>query len=243
MPNTHNNLSELFTGIADAIRSKTGSTDPIVADEFPTAIDAIEAGGGEASDLDKWFEGTLTEVNSQATTVAKGVLQSNNYIVKAHFPLATSVGEDALYYCSKLETVDFPALPFVNTRAFSYCGKLANVNVPMAKTIGQGAFYRDSALKTIDLPVATSIYREAFDSCGSLTAVILRSETVCTLLNEGAFYNMPVHSGTGYIYVPSALVDTYKSATNWSRYATQFRALEDYTVDGTITGKLDESKI
>lgn len=50
-------------------------------------------------------------------------------------------------------------------------------------------------------------------------------------------------SGTGYIYVPRALVDTYKAATNWSTIADQFRALEDYTVDGTITGELDESKI
>lgn len=39
------------------------------------------------------------------------------------------------------------------------------------------------------------------------------------------------------------LVDTYKADTNWSTYAAQFRALEDYTVDGTITGELDESKI
>lgn len=40
-----------------------------------------------------------------------------------------------------------------------------------------------------------------------------------------------------------ALVDSYKAATNWSTYATQFRALEDYTVDGTITGELDSTKI
>jgi hypothetical protein len=39
------------------------------------------------------------------------------------------------------------------------------------------------------------------------------------------------------------LVDEYKAATNWSTYAGRIRALEDYTVDGTITGELDESKI
>ena len=52
-----------------------------------------------------------------------------------------------------------------------------------------------------------------------------------------------IANGKGYIYVPRAMVDTLKSATNWSTYATQIRALEDYTVDGTITGELDESKI
>ena len=29
-------------------------------------------------------------------------------------------------------------------------------------------------------------------------------------------------------YVPTSLVDTYKSATNWSTYAEQIRAIEDY---------------
>lgn len=34
-------LSELFTNIANAIRAKTGSSDPIVATDFPTAISNI----------------------------------------------------------------------------------------------------------------------------------------------------------------------------------------------------------
>ena len=55
--------------------------------------------------------------------------------------------------------------------------------------------------------------------------------------------NTPIASGTGYIYVPAALVDSYKAATNWSNFAAQFRALEDYTVDGTTTGALDPTKI
>lgn len=49
MANTHDNLSELFSGIADAIRSKTGSTAKIKADNFPSAISDIEAGGGGPS--------------------------------------------------------------------------------------------------------------------------------------------------------------------------------------------------
>ena len=49
MANTHDNLTELFSGIADAIRSKTGSTAKIKADNFPSAISNIEAGGGGPS--------------------------------------------------------------------------------------------------------------------------------------------------------------------------------------------------
>ena len=77
----------------------------------------------------------------------------------------------------------------------------------------------------------------------ALIALILRSETMATLAGTNALSSTPIASGTGYIYVPSALIEDYKVATNWSTYADQFRALEDYTVDGTITGELDESKI
>ena len=66
---------------------------------------------------------------------------------------------------------------------------------------------------------------------------------MATLSNTNAFSSTPIASGTGYIYVPRALVDSYKAASKWSTYANQFRALEDYTVDGTTTGALDETKI
>ena len=46
MPNKHKTLTSLFTDIAGAIRSKTGDTASIKADDFDTAIEAIPTGGG-----------------------------------------------------------------------------------------------------------------------------------------------------------------------------------------------------
>ena len=46
MPNKHETLTSLFTDIAGAIRSKTGDTSSIKADDFDTAIEAIQTGGG-----------------------------------------------------------------------------------------------------------------------------------------------------------------------------------------------------
>lgn len=52
---THSSLSSLFTDIADAIRSKTGSSDGIVANDFPEAIedvyDAAKVGTASAADV------------------------------------------------------------------------------------------------------------------------------------------------------------------------------------------------
>jgi len=106
------------------------------------------------------------------------------------------------------------------------------------------AFQDCSSLTLADFPAITSIDDYAFNSCSHLTSLILRkSDSICTLSNTNAFSVTPISSGTGYIYVPRALVDSYKAASKWSTYAAQFRALEDYTVDGTITGALDQSKI
>lgn len=45
-----NVLGELFQNIADAIRSKTGSTDTLKPNQFPAAIEGITTGGGSSGD-------------------------------------------------------------------------------------------------------------------------------------------------------------------------------------------------
>ena len=69
-----------------------------------------------------------------------------------------------------------------------------------------------------------------FYGCQSLNTLILRrSDDICYMNSPTQVFNgTPIASGTGYIYVPAALVDKYKAATNWSVYADQIRAIEDY---------------
>jgi hypothetical protein len=144
----------------------------------------------------------------------------------------------------------------VGEYAFQGCANLTTADFPVATSIGEYAFHSCTNLTTADFPVATSIGNRAFQGCGRLTALLLRnSSQIVTLSNTDAFKNCYHLLGTtnatynpqglkdGYIYVPSALVDTYKAATNWTTFADQFRALEDYTLDGTTTGALDPNKI
>ena len=157
---------------------------------------------------------------------------------------ATSIGNYAFYGCSKLTTANFPAVTSIGENAFKSCSNLTTVNFPVATHIRANAFDSCSNLTTADFGPVANINTNAFRYCSKLTTLILRSETMCALGNTGVFNSTPITSGgTGYIYVPRALVDSYKSATNWSNFASQFRALEDYTVDGTITGELDGTKI
>ena len=91
-----------------------------------------------------------------------------------------------------------------------------------------GSFYVCSNLEKIDFDVLEEMKDADFYRCSALTAVIIRSPAVCTMSDSNAFKSTPIASGTGYIYVPAALVDSYKAATNWTKYANQIRAIEDY---------------
>jgi hypothetical protein len=109
--------------------------------------------------------------------------------------------------------------------------------------VGMYAFYDCKGLETVVLPNVISIAEYAMAQCSALLILSLSNSTVVTLENANALSGTPLANGTGYIYVPSALVPEYQVATNWNTYATKFRALEDYTVDGTVTGELDKGKI
>ena len=199
-----------------------------------------------------------------ATSINTNAFRDCSSLKTADFPAVTSIGEYAFYGCSslttadfptvtslsgytfrncyKLTTVNFPVATSIGAYAFGSCEDLTTVNFPVATSIGSNAFEYCYALRTVDFPEVTSIVGSAFRDCSNLRAFILRSSALVTIGTNG-FKSTPIASGTGYIYVPSALIEQYKTASNWSTYAAQFRALEDYTVDGTTTGALDETKI
>lgn len=89
--------------------------------------------------------------------------------------------------------------------------------------------YNNIYLKKVRLPVSATRFDDWFFwNCVVLETIILPSTKLATLNSTNAFDNTPVASGTGYIYVPRALIEDYKVATNWSTFANQFRAIEDY---------------
>jgi hypothetical protein len=200
------------------------------------------SGGGAVSQLDALLDKSITFVDSGATSIGKYTFENCKSLESANFPAATSIGEYAFAGCNVLANINFPAVTNIGKYAFNGCYNLKSVKFPAAETIAAYAF-EYAGVQIVDFLVATSIAL-SFRTCTSLTALILRNNTMCSLTTANAFNsNTPIASGTGYIYVPSALASSYKSATNWKAYATQFRALENYTVDGTVTGELDESKI
>ena len=134
----------------------------------------------------------------------------------------------ACYSLSNLLTVNIPNVTRIGPMTFRACTRLTTVNAPNVKSVTSYCFYSCTRLNKVDFPSLNFIGASSFHYCTSLNVFILRSITVANLENSNAFSNTPIASGTGHIYVPANLVEQYKAATNWSTYANQFRAIEDY---------------
>lgn len=173
---------------------------------------------------------SLESIELPALTIA------NNYIFsgctglkQASFAALTDVSESMFLNCSGLVDINLPAATSFSGNAFRGCTGLTKIVLPAAQSILNSAFYEATNLALVDIGAAVTLNYYAFGYCTSLETVILRNtESLSTLADKYAFYNTPIADGTGYIYVPAALVDSYKAASNWSNYADQIRAIEDY---------------
>lgn len=213
--------------------------------------------GGTDERFKQLVEGTLTEVNdSEITTTKSYAFYACSNLVNVRLPNITKVGDSSFSNCKAM--ISFCALNVteVGYSSFSYCENLKEVIFPKLRTIGQTSFRNSKRLETADLGTAEQMGSSILADCYSLKAVIFRKTgTILTMTYSDVFKNCHHIHGTtnstynpqglkdGYIYVPSALIEEYKVATNWVIFADQFRALEDYTVDGTTTGELDWEKV
>lgn len=76
--------------------------------------------------------------------------------------------------------------------------------------------------------VVTLVSSYVFNNCSNLTKLAFPNiKKVPPLTHINAFTNTPIANGTGYIYVPDDLVDSFKTATNWSTYANQIKAISE----------------
>ncbi len=165
-----------------------------------------------------YYNSYITELNfPKATKIEASAFQNVSKLASINVPAATSIGNYA-FGSTPITTIDLPKVTTVSQRAFNACRSLASVNIPEATRLNQAAFCDCRVLTAIDLPKVTYMEHYAFQACSALTTVILRSETLCSLQGNSVFQDTPFASGGtgGVVYVPSALIESYKTATNWS---------------------------
>ena len=98
MPNRHTTLTSLFTDIAGAIRSKTGDSAKIKADDFDTAIEAIPSGGGGGYTAEQFLGiDPVDSLSYDGTTLPEYALNRKT-IKNIYLPNLTIIDNSALAY-------------------------------------------------------------------------------------------------------------------------------------------------
>lgn len=136
----------------------------------------------------------------------------------------TSIGHYAFFQCYNLTSVEIPSsVTSIGSYAFEYCRNLISVTISNGVTsIRDSAFNSCSSLASITIPSSvTSISFAAFSSCSALINVTVEATTPPTL--SQSVFNF-THADL-VIYVPAESVEAYKSATNWSTYASKIQAI------------------
>lgn len=230
-------IADQFRGIIDDEEALQGIIDETLVDHENNEIESIPA-------FSFYNYAPLKSVKSTSVeTVETNAFDGCTALENVELLGATTIQHRAFLNCTSLESIKIPNVNTIRDYAFNNCSKLKEVVFETdVWNVTVSAFENCAALKKVEFKKA-SILKYANYKNTALSALILRNTKVDTLDNINALEGTPIANGAGYIYVPRSLIEDYKVAENWSTFAAQFRALEDYTVDGTTTGELDESKI
>lgn len=188
---------------------------------------------GDSALTDSIIDRSITEIEDKLVTkLRSSVLAGCASLTSVVFESVQTIGANAFSGCPSLKSASLPNLTSESGRAFQDCSALENVYLPKVQAIGGNSFWGCRSLKTLDLPSVTVLYTYCFYLC-PLTTLILRSPTVCVMQTAGTV------PGSAKVYVPAALVNEYKAATNWSAISGNILALEEWTDDGTVHGNID----
>ena len=99
-------------------------------------------------------------------------------------------------------------------------GVIQCIKFPNVTSFGENSF-QGTALHAIEIDSegssASLVFKtKSFYECSGLKKILINRSTVPVINNTDAFGRSPIITRRGAVYVPSNMVNTYKSATNWS---------------------------
>ena len=133
-----------------------------------------------------------------------------------------TIGASAFYYCISLRSATIPSgVTSIPASAYDNCYSITRVDIPSSVTsIGERAFFNCHPIVSLTVPAnVTSIGANAFSQCDGAAAFHIKPTTVPT---AGSTIFASIASDC-VIYVPSAKLNNYKTATNWSAYASKMQ--------------------
>lgn len=217
-------------------------------DDGNSELVITDAGESSSNNLDAFITREISGVytNSRVTTIGRAAFQRCVQLTGVILPNVTKIDDSAFRDCSTLKEVSLPKAVDIGVYAFQSSG-IEHLSLPSCVSLSGGTFGDTKSLISLTLPLVTRLnyYNTFYGSsikkldtssveiignfagASNLETLILRSTTICTLTSANGFSDTKIAAGTGYIYVPDNLVDSYKTATNWVTLANQIKPISE----------------
>lgn len=221
-------------------------------------VGTLEQSSGDDSLAASILDNSVTSIECDSITEIRSncFSQCGSKLVSINFKNVTTINANAFNSCSYLTTVNIPKINKLGLNCFNGCSKLTNLDLSTLTRIETQAL-AGTSIAQLSLPNITSIQAQSFmnmlkvtkidigsgftnslntwtfANCTALETLILRHTGTINELNysdesKSPFYGSGIANGTGYVYVPKALLTLYKANSLWKLYADQIRAIEDY---------------
>ena len=228
MTSVYGKIQNLIT----AANTVTGESDTTLTDAVQTLVDGYgQGGGGWTTDgiASKTEPNGAITISSSVETIQNRAFFEYQGITEVTIEGDPYIGGNAFQNCRNIETLNTPNLTkfksgYYNSSTYTFqgCSKLKGVVFPSYAAnsgIDSYVFQNCTALTYADFKDVNKIGgADVFTNTGLNVLVIRRTSGVATLQSTNNFNSSPFASnGTGgTLYVPSALISSYQSATNWS---------------------------
>lgn len=140
-------------------------------------------------------------------------------------PNCTTLWDRAFTNCSAIVSFSAPKVTVIYHSTLASNALLESVSLPLVTTLNDWCMSANPMLKELTLPSVTKMTRYAL-ARGGLEKLVLPGTTLCTIAGD-TFQSTPIEKGTGYVYVPDDLVESYKAAANWVSIADQIKPMSE----------------
>lgn len=190
-----------------------------LVDKVNDVRDNVELNGLLSDDLTEFKSESLTELRSCA-------FFNHKKLVKIDIPNCINIGSQCFNSASSLEKIKIlksGSVSGINT--FYNCISLKKVILPLfVSSSASSTFQNCGKLELIDIDTM-SLSFQPFPGCNNLKTLIYRKNSGVNSLSGVSLLPTNFQSN-GYLYVPQSMLESYKTATNWSTIANRIIKLE-----------------
>ena len=240
-------VDENLTNLLDYANNTTGNADTDIGGAIRTLVDGFGSGGSNVTLLDYLTSELTGDLIVETDKIISARITTQSNLTSLQIKCKGFGNADSFVSgCKNMKTLRISST-HANTFFLSYIigdnmNSLEDIYI-YGSSVAFGRYfisYNNTSLKKVDIKASNDLSfgnSYQFSLAKNLKAIIFRYnkvvDGVLSTILPSTWETNPL-----YFYVPRDLVDSYKSNESWSAYANNIRAIEDYSVDGTIDGEI-----